>query len=202
MIDSDDVFAAIRRGYTELENSSPTEIMGYFSGMDAESAVGHISNIKGILFEQEIVQALNEQGMEAALFEATNHPVSDIAIFDDDGDIIGELQLKATDSVDYISNTLELNPDVPIITTSEVAGGFDTDIVIDSSIDNAALHDAITATVFDDASLDSPGDAAGEILDDSASEGLADMVGDVISYVPLSPVGAIIKLGKLLFGFF
>lgn len=68
--------------------------MDYFSGMDAESAVGHISNIKGILFEQEIVQALNDQGMEAALFEATNHPVSDIAIFDDDGEIIGELQLK------------------------------------------------------------------------------------------------------------
>ena len=157
MIDSDDVFAAIRRGYTELETSSPTEIMDYFSGGDAESAVGHISNIKGILFEQEIVQALNDQGMDAAFFEATNHPISDIAIFDDDGDIIGELQLKATNSVDYISDTLELNPDVPIITTSEVADSFDTDMVIDSGIDNAALHDAVTAAVFYDASSDIAG---------------------------------------------
>lgn len=79
-----------RRGYNELETSSNRDVLDYFDGLNTDAMAGHISNIKGIVFEQEVVAALNYQGMEALIFEAINHPVSDIAILSD-GDIAAEI---------------------------------------------------------------------------------------------------------------
>ena len=92
MISSESVFDSVRRGYNELETLNNTEIVNYFANVDPDTMVGHISNIKGIVFEQEVVNALNEQGLDAMMFEATNHPVSDIAIMSD-SDIALEMQL-------------------------------------------------------------------------------------------------------------
>jgi len=150
MIDSSEVFEAVRRGYNELEVASNTEILDYFSTIDDGSVAGHVSHIKGILFEQEYVDLLATQGVEAQVFEATNHPVSDIAIMEGDT-IVQEIQLKATDSSSYISATIEENPDVAIVATSEVAGGFDGDMVTNSGIEDAALEQAVTDTVLDEA---------------------------------------------------
>ncbi|WP_244956967.1 hypothetical protein [Enterovibrio norvegicus] len=77
------------------------------------------------------------------LFEATNHPVSDIALMSD-GDIAAEKQLKVNDNVPYINETLTVKPDILIIKTSEVANSFDNSMVIDSGIDNVALDNAVT----------------------------------------------------------
>lgn len=52
---SEAVFEAIRRGYKDLAYESPSEIQEYFSNLDSVSEVGHINNIKGILFESEVV---------------------------------------------------------------------------------------------------------------------------------------------------
>jgi DNA-binding NarL/FixJ family response regulator len=182
MLNSSSVFDAVRRGYNELETANNEDILAYFADVNPDAMSGHISNIKGIVFEQEVVVALNEQGMDAMLFEATNHPVSDIALMSD-GDIAAEVQLKATDSVAYINETLAENPDIPIIVTSEVADSFDSSMVIDSGIDNVALDDAVSEVLAGEVA-----NHVGEsIASDVVSEGLADLVADVA--LPISPIG-------------
>lgn len=178
------VFDAVRRGYNELELANNNEILDYFADVNPDTMAGHISNIKGIVFEQEVVAALNEQGMDAMLFEATNHPISDIALMSD-GDIAAEVQLKATDSVSYINETLADNPDIPIIVTSEVADSLGSSMVIDSGIDNAALGEAVTETLSDDVLTG----AAESVVSDAVSQGLAEAVADVA--LPISPIGIV-----------
>jgi DNA-binding NarL/FixJ family response regulator len=149
MINSEQVFDTVRRGYNDFEQASNEDILSYFEDVDPDAMIGHVSNIKGILFEQLYVDKLAEQGIHAEVFEATNHPVVDIAIFDD-GEVVNELQLKATDSVSYINVTLEEHPDIAIVATSEVAAHFDSEMVIDSGISDAVLEDAVTETLLDE----------------------------------------------------
>jgi len=203
MIESEEVFAAVRRGYTDLAEATPDEICSYFSELEQNELIGHISNIKGILFEQEVVDALKDQGYSAAVFEATNHPATDIMLMDDD-DVIAELQLKATDSAAYISDTLAEHPDIPIITTHEVAQSFeDVPMVYDSGLDNSALTEAVQGTLVEssdsvaDSSLDLVGESInsglGDVASDSVSDGLGDLISDGLLPIPISPVGAILS---------
>ena len=143
MIEPNEVFDSIRRGYRDLNTSSNEEIFDYFQTIDEESMQGHISNIKGILFEHEYVQSLEEMGVHASIFEETNHPITDISIFDESGEVVNELQLKATESVGYINETLAEHPDVAIVATSEVANEMSSDMVIDSGISEAILEDSV-----------------------------------------------------------
>ncbi len=192
MIEGDEVFSAIRRGYDELSDASAEEICNYFSDLSQSELTGHVSNIKGILFEQEVVDALNDQGYEAAVFEATNHPATDIMILDGD-EVELELQLKATDSTDYIINTLEANPDIPIIATHEVAQELDgIPLVFDAGIDNSALTDAVQSTITDSADAVASGVAdVASSAGDAVSDALGDLIGD--SLLPISPVGALLS---------
>ena len=158
MLDTDAVFAAVRRGYNDLEDASASEIIEHFSAISDDCATGHINNIKGILFEQEYADQLIQSGLDAQLFADTNHPISDIAIFED-GDLANELQLKATDNVSYINTTMGEYPDIDIVTTTEIAEHFDSiESVIDSGITNEALEDQVTDTLFEE--------AAGEVIGD------------------------------------
>ena len=149
MINPELVFESIRRGYSELEYASNDEIVSYFDEVDPDAMSGHISNVKGILFEQMYVDKLAEQGIEASVFEATNHPGVDVAVFDD-GEVMTELQLKATDSVAYINTTLAENPDIAIVATSEVASQFESSIVINSGIEEAVLEETVASAIADE----------------------------------------------------
>lgn len=149
MIDASEVFDAVRRGYNQLEFSSADEIADYFSDVEAESVLGHISNIKGILFEQEYMDTLSTQGISANLYESTNHPLTDISILNPDGSV-NEIQLKATDSASYINTTISENPEIELVTTSEVFESIDCENVIDSGISNADLSDAVVDNLFED----------------------------------------------------
>ena len=149
MINSNEVFDSVRRGYNDLEQASNSEIVRYFEDVDADSMIGHVSNIKGVLFEHQYADLLAARGIDAEIFEATNHPVTDISILDD-GEVINELQLKATDSVSYINATLDAHPDVAIVTTTEVAASFDNPMVIDSGIEDAVLEGAVVDTLVED----------------------------------------------------
>lgn len=146
MIEKEEVFEAIRRGYSQLENSSETEILEYFSISSAKELQGHVSNIKGILFEQEVQDKLTINGIESNIFKETNHPYSDLQIIDDN-DVIQELQLKATNSASYINNTLSENPDLQIIATSEIANLMDKEEVINSEISNAVIEEVVVETL-------------------------------------------------------
>ena len=149
MINSDSVFEAVRRGYNELSEASSCEIENYFAEVNPEAMVGHISNIKGILFEQQYVEGLEAAGVHAEVFEATNHPAVDIAVFEN-GEVVSELQLKATENVAYINTTLEEYPDIPIVVTTEVASHFENELIIDSGIEEALLESVVTETLVDE----------------------------------------------------
>ena len=58
------------------------------------------------------------------------------------------MQLKATDSVSYINETLNENPDVEIVATTEVAQTMDNEMVIDSGISNDVLGETIIDTIL------------------------------------------------------
>ncbi len=146
MIEEQEVFEAVRRSYGDLSDATDGEVMDYFTDIGDESWTGHMSNIKGILFEQEYIDKLEAEGVDATLFASTTHPDTDIQIFED-GSVVEELQLKATDSASYINSTLAENPDISIVTTTEVASGFDTDMVIDSGISDAVLEEAIVDSI-------------------------------------------------------
>lgn len=150
MINPDLVFDSVRRGYNALEQASNDEILSYFEDINPDAMIGHVNNIKGILFEQVYVNQLAEQGIQAEVFELTNHPGADITIFED-GEVINELQMKATDSMSYISTTIEENPDIAIVATNEVASAFGSAMVIDSEIENAVLESSVLETLTDDA---------------------------------------------------
>ena len=143
MIEKEEVFEAVRRGYSELSAASDSEILDYFSASSTEEMQGHISNVKGILFEQEVQDKFDANGIDSNIFEQTNHPDSDIQILSD-GTIIEELQLKATDSTSYINETLASNPDIQIIATSEVASSMANEEVINSEISNTVLEETVS----------------------------------------------------------
>lgn len=146
MIEKEEVFDAVRRGYGELEEVSDEEIVEYFSAVESEEMTGHVSNVKGILFEQEVQDSLSADGVESNIFEATNHPDTDIQILAD-GEVIEELQLKATDSTSYINETLAENPDIQIVATTEVASELSNEEVIDSGISNTVLEETVLETL-------------------------------------------------------
>ena len=139
---SQEVFDVVRRGYNDLEVSSNEEIISHFQNIDTASLTGHVSNIKGMLFEQQYVDQLELEGISAEIFEATNHPIVDIAIIEN-GDVVNELQLKATESISYINSTLEEHPNIEIVATTEVAAEMDNDMVIDSGISESALENTV-----------------------------------------------------------
>ena len=181
MLNEDTVFDAVRRGCTDLQEASPQEICEYFSTLNAAAFAGHVNNIKGIVFEQEVVEALNDSGLTAGLFAQTNHPDTDIFVLDESEAII-DFQLKATDSIQYISSTLEDNPDIPIIATSEVAAHFSNDVVLDSGLSNEELTDLVTDTLATGVA-----DVTSDYIADSVGDSLADAVSEVISPFPIFP---------------
>ena len=129
-----------------IEDADDTELAGLTSG------------IKGKLFEMRYVDFLNAghlpDGSEAVLAESATNPGWDIAILDNNGIAVNELQMKATDSVDYIKTALERYPDIDIVTTEEVYNSVVmhefADQVINSGISNEELTSVVSETLESD----------------------------------------------------
>ena len=125
---------------------------------DDTELAGLISGIKGKLFEMRYVDFLNNghlpDGYEAVLAESAKNPGWDIAILDNNGIAVNELQMKATDSVDYIKTALERYPDIDIVTTEEVYNSVVmhefADSVINSGISNEELTSVVTEALESD----------------------------------------------------
>jgi len=146
-VDKEEVYDAIRRGYSELAKADESTIDAYFSSVDEESIGGHIGNIKGILFEQEYVEQLQQQGIDAQMYDAVNHPLSDITVYEE-GEVVQELQLKATENASYIQETLEtVGDEVTVVATTEIAQEFPGE-VIDSGISESVLEEAVADVVL------------------------------------------------------
>ena len=171
MIERDEVFEAVRRGYSELQDSSNSEILEHFSLSSADELKGHVSNIKGILFEQEVQDKLNNNGIESNIFENTNHPDTDLQILENSS-VLEEVQLKATDSTSYINETLAENPDIPIVATTEIANAIGKEEVIDSGISNEELENSVTDTLSSES-------------DSVIEEALVSIAETVLGWIPL-----------------
>jgi hypothetical protein len=127
------------------------------SSLDAAGLIGFASGIKGKLFEMQYVDYLNngnlEAGYTAALSMNPVNPGWDIAVTGPDG-AVGELiQAKATDSVSYVLEALRENPQIDVVTTTEVYSqlvmlGF-SESVIDGGISEAALSQLVDSGVGD-----------------------------------------------------
>lgn len=134
-------------------NFDPDNVGNY----SVQEWMGIVNSAKGKYFEYLVVKELNAggtvgdltlpDGYSAHLATSMTQPGWDMRIVDGHGDTAELLQLKATESVGYIHDTLERYPDISILTTGEVANGLEpNDMVIDSKMSEADLEQAINST--------------------------------------------------------
>jgi hypothetical protein len=120
--------------------------------MDTNELQGLAAGVKGKLFEIEYADYLNAgnlpAGYHAELATSATQPGWDIQILGPDGHMKDVIQLKATDSVDYVREALDRYPHIDVVTTSEVQGqllmqGL-SDHVSDSGITDLALQQTVS----------------------------------------------------------
>jgi len=117
-----DVERAFQGAYPEVaENVSFIEAWtGYLTH---EERLGFLNGIKGKLFEIKYVDHLNaemEPGYFASIADLSNQKGWDIQINGPDNEIIDLIQLKATQSISYINQTLEAYPNIDIVTLADL----------------------------------------------------------------------------------
>ena len=138
---------AIRLRWSAQLGSDSTldEIAALFSEYDPEQLEGAINTIKGKMFEVMVTDAENQDGdrWQAVMHTDESFPGSDI-IFTDNG--TGEqlevsLKAVAEQNTEIIESALVKYPDLPIMTTDEVARIFgDNFLVFGSGLSNDILH--------------------------------------------------------------
>ena len=153
------VSTAVRRAY-EMAYPGLAKVHSFgdqVHRLDADQLIGFASGVKGKLFEQKLVQQLNEghlpDGYRAFLAESATQPGWDIGFHGPDAKVVEVLQAKATDSVSYVREALARYPNIDVITTKEVGAQLAmqglSEHVTSSDISDAALervvHSAIEA---------------------------------------------------------
>lgn len=121
--DTKDLLEAIKRAYPDLRDSSIEEIGRYIDSLDETQLKGFINNLKGVYHEIKFVEYENKDkdNVFAKLFTKTNHPGSDVILYNTKTGKVEYLQLKATDDINYIKEAMEKYPDIRIASTKEVA---------------------------------------------------------------------------------
>jgi hypothetical protein len=91
---------------------------------DPDRLAGLISGVKGKLFEMDYADWLNHghlpHGWTAELAHTANNPGWDIAIRDAYGHIDNMLQVKATESLDYVRNAIAAHPEIDVVVPHEL----------------------------------------------------------------------------------
>ncbi len=91
---------------------------------DPDRLMGLISGVKGKLFELDYADWLNHGhlpiGFSAELAHTANNPGWDIVIHDSHGHIDSLLQLKATESLDYVRDAIAAHPDISVVVPHEL----------------------------------------------------------------------------------
>lgn len=139
------VIDALRRSKNSLHDASLTELGDYVSDMSDEQLKGLANNIKGIYHELKYVQSVNSSSdhVAAEVFGETNHAGADVVLRNiETGKVIDEVQLKAADSVGYVSQHIVRYPEIDVMATSEVAERLDG--VKSTGFSNAELTNAVT----------------------------------------------------------
>lgn len=168
-IDEKLVIEALQRSNNSLHEASLFELGAYLSAMDEEQLKGLANNIKGIFHELKYVEQINNEdnGITAELFGDTNHAGSDVILKNSiTGEIIDEVQLKATSSTSYIAEHIEKYTDIKVLTTSEVADRMNN--IESTNISNEEISSTVKNQFeeLSDLSIDS------QVLDSVATSGL------------------------------
>lgn len=126
--------------------------------LDDEALIGFISGVKGKLFEMKYVDYLNDGNLPeeytAFLAQSATQPGWDIGIEGPHGELASVIQAKATDSVSYVTESIEKYPNIDFVTTEEVYGHLVmsgiSDNIANGQISNEelinALEDSVDAT--------------------------------------------------------
>jgi hypothetical protein len=141
------VIEAIRRSSNKLKDSSYDDLADHIGSMDERALIGFGSNVKGIYHELLFVHAENadDDDISAEVFGKTNHPGADVRLIKD-GEVIDEIQLKATDQSSLVERHLDRYPDIPILATSEAAAKVDD--VETSGFSNKELDRQVDETLL------------------------------------------------------
>lgn len=118
------VVEALRRSNTALHDASLMDLGDYVGKLDDRQLQGLANNIKGIYHELLYVEQFNatHSDEQAELQSSTNHPGSDVVIRDTEtGDVMRELQLKATDNLHYLTPHSLRYPNIELLASAEVA---------------------------------------------------------------------------------
>ena len=136
--EQDLVFDALRRSTKSLKDANAQELSEYIRGLTPEQLRGVASNTKGIYHELLFLEAQNSSlsNLDARLMEDTNHPGADIEFYME-GEVVREVQLKATSSAAAVHEHLNRYPDIEILVTEEMAAILDG--IGSSGLSNAAL---------------------------------------------------------------
>jgi hypothetical protein len=117
------VLSALRRSTKELHDATPEQVGDYLRGLDVAALPGIVSNTKGILHEMQFVAVENSDGdtVYASVYDATNHPGTDIQFVDTATGETWDAQLKATESAGYANEWIDTHPGGEIFVTDELA---------------------------------------------------------------------------------
>ncbi|MDO6587495.1 hypothetical protein Q4543_18435 [Salipiger sp. 1_MG-2023] len=117
------VIEALRRSSSDLSTASEQDLGSYLARLGPDQLRGVISNVKGIYHEMLFAAAENANGdaVTAHLHETTNHQGSDVFFTSIDGEVIGEVQLKAVASPTEVYDHLATYPGINIRVKEEVA---------------------------------------------------------------------------------
>lgn len=135
------------------ENASAEDIAELFRKYEPEQIEGVINTIKGKMFEIIVEKAENidNDTWKASMHDDESYPGSDIIFTNINGDTL-EVSLKAVDenSTQIIEHALSKYPNLPIMTTEEMAKLYeDHPMVFGSSVSNEELKN-ITEDRFDE----------------------------------------------------
>ena len=135
-------------------NFDPTALANYSD----EQMMGVLSSAKGKYFEYLVEDKLNAgeivgdvvlpSGYHAEVASSLVQPGWDIKILDEHGSVADYLQLKATNSISYIHETLERYPDITVLGTSEIADKADG-LILDSNISEQEITNQISDYIAD-----------------------------------------------------
>jgi hypothetical protein len=142
------VIEAIRRSSNKLSAATYEELGEHIGNMNEQSLMGFGNNIKGIYHELLYVHTENNDGDEitAEVFGSTNYPGADVRI-KENGEVIEELQLKATDNPNLVQRHIDRYPDIPVAATDEAASQMDG--VVSSGFTDTELESRVSSTLED-----------------------------------------------------
>jgi len=160
------VLEGLRRSTLDLHDASLEQLGDYLRLQSPEELKGVAANVKGIYHELWYVEHYNatHEDTYARIFEASNHPGSDVEIVDaNTGQVVREIQLKAVESSAAVNMHFERYPQIDVMATDEVAATIHNHRVDASGFANTKLESDVVSRLDglrDDTVATRTGDAA------------------------------------------